>query len=117
MNATQRMLWTKYVLGVLARSRFVLLCVVCVTRRTVLPLSGDDASVDTDRGRMKIVSLRMSEDTWESIQTEAMHAGISASEFIREAAILRLGYRWAARIDDDEIAVRMRALGIMRSEF
>jgi hypothetical protein len=67
--------------------------------------------------RMKIVSIRMSEDTWESIQEEALRAGISASEFIREAAILRLGYRWARRIDTDSIAREMQRIGVLPPDF
>lgn len=62
---------------------------------------------------MKLVSLRMSEDAWLAIQAEAKLAGVSASEFIREAAWFRLGYRWARRMDDDELAQRLQRIGAM----
>lgn len=62
---------------------------------------------------MKIVSIRMSEDIWEAIQAESMRGGISASEFIREAAIIRLAYQWGARNDDDELSARLRVLGVL----
>jgi mobilization protein NikA len=61
---------------------------------------------------MKIVSIRMADSTWDAIQTEALRAGISASEFIREAAVWRIGYRYATRMDDDALAERLRALGL-----
>jgi hypothetical protein len=66
---------------------------------------------------MKLVSMRMSEDTWAAIQHESEIAGVSASEFIREAAIFRLAYRWAQRADDDEIARQLRKLGAMPPDY
>ena len=66
---------------------------------------------------MKIVSIRMSEDTWEAIQAESVRAGISASEFIREASLFRLGWRWAHRSNNDEILKRLRAIGALRKDF
>jgi hypothetical protein len=69
-----------------------------------------------DRPRMKIVSIRMSEDIWEAVQDEALRAGISASEFIREAAIIRMAYRWGARGGDDDVIARLRALGVVGDE-
>ena len=71
---------------------------------------------DENRPRMKIVSIRMSEDIWEAIQDEGFRAGVSASEFIREAAIIRMAYRWGARGGDDEIIARLRALGVVGDE-
>jgi Ribbon-helix-helix protein, copG family len=62
--------------------------------------------------RMKIVSIRMSEGVWEALQDEAARCGVSASEFIREAAVFRLGYLWASRMDNDGIAQRMDELGL-----
>jgi hypothetical protein len=67
--------------------------------------------------RMKIVSIRMSEDTWEAIQAESLRAGISASEFIREAAMVRLGFRWGRRDDLDTLTERLRELGVIRHEY
>jgi hypothetical protein len=61
---------------------------------------------------MKIVSIRMSEDIWEAIQDEGFRLGVSASEFIREAALIRMAYRWGARGGDDEIIARLRKLGL-----
>jgi hypothetical protein len=71
---------------------------------------------DDSRPRMKIVSIRMSEDIWEAVQDEAIRAGVSASEFIREAAIIRMAYRWGTRDGDDEIIARLRALGVMAND-
>jgi mobilization protein NikA len=70
-----------------------------------------------DPARMKIVSIRMSEDTWEEIQNESLRAGISASEFIREATIYRLGYRWAGRMNDTEMTERLRRLGVLTEDY
>jgi hypothetical protein len=74
-------------------------------------------SVENQRPAMKIVSIRMSEDTWEQVQAEALRSGISASEFIRESALVRLGWRWAMRADDDAITKRLRDLGVMNDDF
>lgn len=59
---------------------------------------------------MKLTTIRMSQKTWEAVQEEAEMLGVSATEFIREATIFRLGYRWAQRMDDDHIVERMRAI-------
>jgi hypothetical protein len=67
--------------------------------------------------RMKIVSIRMSEDAWEAIQAESVRAGISASEFIREAAMVRLGFRWGRRDDLDALTQRLRELGVLRNDY
>jgi Ribbon-helix-helix protein, copG family len=67
--------------------------------------------------RMKIVSIRMSEDTWEAIQAESVRAGISASEFIREAAMVRLGFRWGRRDDLDALTQRLRELGVLHNDY
>lgn len=66
---------------------------------------------------MKLVSMRMSEENWNAIQAEARILGISASEFMREAAIFRLAYRWAGRMGDDELVKRLRALGAIPPPF
>jgi hypothetical protein len=62
---------------------------------------------------MKIVSIRMAEETWEAIQDEATAMGISASEFVREAAIFRLGYRWGGREELDVVIERLRDAGML----
>jgi hypothetical protein len=66
---------------------------------------------------MKIVSIRMSEDIWEAIQAESLRAGISASEFIREAAMVRLGFRWGRRDDLDGLTQQLRDLGVIRNDY
>lgn len=66
---------------------------------------------------MKLVSLRMSEASWEAIQDEARLIGVSASEFMRESAFFRLGYRWAQRMDDDQLADRLRAIGALTDHY
>jgi hypothetical protein len=38
---------------------------------------------------MKVTTVRFSEDLWEAIGVEAERAGVSASQFIREAALAR----------------------------
>ena len=85
-------------------------CVVN-NRRSPMP---EQTNEDRPSPGMKLVSLRMSEDAWEYVQREARAAGVSASEFIREATYLRLGYRWARRFDDDEVMVRLKKLGVLR---
>jgi hypothetical protein len=66
---------------------------------------------------MRIVSIRMADESWEAIQAEALNMGISASEFMREAALVRLGYRWARREPEDEMIERLRRLGIFPADY
>jgi Mobilization protein NikA len=46
---------------------------------------------------MKVTTVRFSEDLWATIQAEAEIAGVSASQFIREAALARASAASAAR--------------------
>jgi hypothetical protein len=62
---------------------------------------------------MRNISIRMSESAWESIQAEARQDGVSASEFVRESVFFRLGYRYAGRMDDDELVKRLRPMGLV----
>lgn len=49
---------------------------------------------------MKVQGVRFSESAWELVQTEASGEGVSASQFVRDAAIMRamflVGFRWRA---------------------
>jgi len=40
---------------------------------------------------MRATTVRFSEDLWELLETKASHQGISAAQFVRDAAIMRLG--------------------------
>lgn len=62
---------------------------------------------------MKVINIRMSESAWAAIRAEADVEGVSASEFVREAVFFRLGYRWAKRMADDELALRLARLGVI----
>jgi hypothetical protein len=46
---------------------------------------------------MKVTTVRFSEDLWETISREAEIAGVSASQFIREAALTRAAAAAGAR--------------------
>ena len=46
---------------------------------------------------MKATTIRFSEDLWRTISTEAEVAGVSASQFIREAALARAASAAGAR--------------------
>lgn len=46
---------------------------------------------------MKVTTVRFSEDLWATIQAEADLAGVSASQFIREAALARAAAAAGAR--------------------
>jgi mobilization protein NikA len=46
---------------------------------------------------MKVTTVRFSEDLWEAIAAEAERAGVSASQFIREAALARAAGAAGAR--------------------
>lgn len=43
---------------------------------------------------MRIQSIRFSEALWAEIQDAAAEEGISASEYVRESTVFRLGMRW-----------------------
>lgn len=63
--------------------------------------------------QMKNINVRMSVSAWETIQAEARRDGVSASEFVRESVFFRLGYRFAGRMDDDELVKRLERIGLV----
>lgn len=46
---------------------------------------------------MKVTTLRFGSDLWRLLETEAAHAGVSTSQYIREAALARAAAAAAAR--------------------
>lgn len=50
--------------------------------------------------QMKVQSIRFSDELWRLIQQEAELEGVSASQFIRETVIFRIGYRLGERGSD-----------------
>lgn len=50
--------------------------------------------------QMKVQSIRFTDELWKLIQQEAEFEGISASQFIRETVIFRIGYRLGERGSD-----------------
>jgi hypothetical protein len=49
--------------------------------------------------RMHQTTVRFGKDLWEALELEAEAAGVSVAQFIREAAVARLGYAAARRGD------------------
>jgi hypothetical protein len=49
---------------------------------------------------LKATTVRMSEDLWELLDTEAKRQGVSAAHVVRDSVLLRLGHLSAARGDD-----------------
>jgi hypothetical protein len=50
---------------------------------------------------MRATTVRFAEDLWELLEGEAAGQGISAAQFVRDAAVMRLGYLSARRGDAD----------------
>ena len=50
---------------------------------------------------MHQTTVRFGKDLWEALEVEAEAAGVSVAQFIREAAVARLGYAAARRGDRD----------------
>jgi hypothetical protein len=50
---------------------------------------------------MRATTVRFSEDLWDLLDTEASRQGISAAQFVRDSAIMRLGVLSARRGDTD----------------
>jgi hypothetical protein len=48
---------------------------------------------------MHQTTVRFGRDLWEALEKEAAMAGVSVAQFIREAAVARLGYAAAPRGD------------------
>jgi hypothetical protein len=51
------------------------------------------------RTAMKVTTVRFGADLWQFVEAEAAHAGVSASQYIREAALARAAAAAAARGD------------------
>jgi hypothetical protein len=47
--------------------------------------------------KMKVTTIRFGEDLWEAVSAEARNAGVSTSQFIREAALARAASAAGAR--------------------
>jgi hypothetical protein len=46
---------------------------------------------------MKVTTVRFSERMWETLEEEARKEGVSVAQFVREAAVMRLGYLLGSR--------------------
>jgi hypothetical protein len=53
---------------------------------------------------LKAATIRVTQDLWTLLEEEAARQEISVSQFVRDAALLRVGYLAGARGDDDELA-------------
>jgi hypothetical protein len=51
------------------------------------------------RGAMKVTTVRFGEDLWALLADEAGHAGVSVSQYVREAALARAAFAAGARAD------------------
>jgi hypothetical protein len=49
--------------------------------------------------RMKVTTVRFGADLWALLEVEAAHAGVSVSQYIREAALARAAFAAGARAD------------------
>jgi hypothetical protein len=58
---------------------------------------------------MRATTVRFSDDLWELLESEASHQGISAAQFVRDAAMLRLG-TLSGRRGDPKAALTLEAL-------
>src|SRR3954454_11857011 len=58
---------------------------------------------------MRATTVRFSEDLWELLESEASAQGISAAQFVRDAAIMRLGFL-SGRRGDAEASVTLEQL-------
>lgn len=68
---------------------------------------------------MRKTTIRLTDDAWDLIATEAQDAGVSAAQFIREAAVARAVFRNAARdaADRSELSAELeRVFAIVRPE-
>ena len=53
---------------------------------------------------LKAATIRVSQDLWSLLEEEAARQEISVSQFVRDAALLRVGHLAGARGDDDGLA-------------
>jgi hypothetical protein len=63
---------------------------------------------------MRATTVRFSDDLWELLEAEASHQGISAAQFVRDAAIMRLGTISGRRGDlDAALTLEQLAVGAL----
>jgi hypothetical protein len=63
---------------------------------------------------MRATTVRFSDDLWELLEAEASHQGISAAQFVRDAAIMRLGTISGRRGDlDAALTLEQIAVGAL----
>jgi len=48
---------------------------------------------------MKVTTIRVGQDLWALLESEAAHAGVSVSQYIREAALARAAFAVGARAE------------------
>ena len=48
---------------------------------------------------MKVTTIRVGEDLWALLESEAQHAGVSVSQYIREAALARAAFAAGTRAE------------------
>ena len=53
---------------------------------------------------MKVTTIRFSERLWAQLEEEARAEGISASQFVREAAVMRLAFNHGKAYGDAAVA-------------
>jgi signal transduction protein with GAF and PtsI domain len=71
----------------------------------LLPEGADDGFAGyARRVSLKAATIRVSPDLWALLEEEAARQEISVSQFVRDAALLRVGYLAGARGDDDGLA-------------
>ena len=52
---------------------------------------------------LKATTIRVSPDLWDLLEREAARQEVSVAQFVRDAALLRIGYLAGARGDDGEL--------------
>src|SRR2546423_7157571 len=62
-------------------------------------------------GKMHQTTIRLSPDLWETLELECSRLGVSAAQFLREAAIARLAYT-SGRDGDPEYAAALVRAGV-----
>src|SRR5215212_1334044 len=60
-----------------------------------------DAAAKLSAMPLKAATIRVSPDLWSLLEAEAARQEISVSQFVRDAALLRVGHLAGARGDDD----------------
>jgi hypothetical protein len=62
---------------------------------------------------MQVQSIRFGDQTWQDIQAEARIEGVSASQWIREAAVARVWFARMLRNEAADLEARARALAAL----